>query len=504
MKGFTFSFGMPTMRTAKYFLPLLAVSSILSGCSLLGLVGRPSDPVEALRYDIDAVLADSIFVPAQASTIVVSLDSKEVLYERDSKLLMRPASNMKLLTASTALRVLGTEYKFRTEVLQDTSMNDGVVDGNLYFRGFGDPLLQTTDLDSLIRQIKASGIKAVRGQVVADVSYFDDLYWGNGWMWDDEAYDYDAMISPLTINDNCVQVKVGPGRGAGDSALVTIEPATAYVSLINTAKTVLDTVIHPLVITRLFKERLNTIVVEGEVLANSAPIETGISIWQPELYAAQLLTEALTRDSIEVENEPTVGTAPSYAKEIARSDHGLDSAVVHMDKVSDNLTAELLLKTLCVTKRGTPGTFQGGVYVVRDFLSSIGIDTTKFLNVDGSGLSFYNLLTAEAIIQLLESMSHQEDIFPLFYTSLPIAGVDGTLRNRMKGTPAEGNLRAKTGTISGASSLSGYVRTADGERLAFSMLMQNFIYPTRLYQQAQDRIGALLAGFSRKGRTAVR
>jgi D-alanyl-D-alanine carboxypeptidase/D-alanyl-D-alanine-endopeptidase (penicillin-binding protein 4) len=503
-KGLTISFNMLTVRAAKSFLPLLALSSVLSGCAGLGLLVKSPGPVQKLHDGLDAVLTDSIFVPTQTSIKVVSLDSKEVLYERNSRLLMRPASNMKLLTASAALRVLGTNHEFETEVLRDTSMSDGVLRGNLYLKGYGDPILQTSDLDTLVQQIKASGITAVQGSVVADVSYFDDLPWGSGWMWDDEPYDYDAMISPLTINDNCVHVKVAPGLRAGDSAIVSIDPTTTYVLLLNTAKTVMDTVVQPLEVSRLFKERSNTIVVKGEILATSAPVEVDVSVWRPELYAAQLLTEALKRDSVEVENQPTAGVAPSFGDVVARGEHGLDSALVHMDKVSDNLTAELLLKSLGVAKSGTPGTSQGGTYVVRDFLSSIGIDTTRILSVDGSGLSFYNLLTAEAITQLLESMSRQEDVFPLFYTSLPIAGIDGTLRNRMKGTPAEGNVRAKTGTISGASSLSGYVTTADGERLAFSMLMQNFIYPTRLYQRAQDRIAALLASFSRNGRVTQR
>jgi D-alanyl-D-alanine carboxypeptidase/D-alanyl-D-alanine-endopeptidase (penicillin-binding protein 4) len=135
--------------------------------------------------------------------------------------------------------------------------------------------------------------------------------------------------------------------------------------------------------------------------------------------------------------------------------------------------------------------------VVNRFLSSLGIDTTKYRITDGSGLSYHNLITADMIVQLLEGMQRQTDIFPLFYESLPIAGVDGTIRNRMKKTPAEGNLRAKTGSISGVSALSGYVQTPDGERLIFSMSMQNFIFPSRLYQRAQDKIGAILAGFSR-------
>jgi serine-type D-Ala-D-Ala carboxypeptidase/endopeptidase (penicillin-binding protein 4) len=171
-----------------------------------------------------------------------------------------------------------------------------------------------------------------------------------------------------------------------------------------------------------------------------------------------------------------------------------------MNKVSDNLSAELILKTLGTTVPGAPGSSQGGVFAANRFLSTLGIDTSRINITDGSGLSYHDLLTAEMICQLLEGMSRQADLFPLFRQSLPIAGVDGTLRNRMKRTPAEGNLRAKTGTISGVSSLSGYVKTLDGETLAFSMTMQNFIYPTRLYQRAQDRIGALLAGFSRLGK----
>jgi serine-type D-Ala-D-Ala carboxypeptidase/endopeptidase (penicillin-binding protein 4) len=123
----------------------------------------------------------------------------------------------------------------------------------------------------------------------------------------------------------------------------------------------------------------------------------------------------------------------------------------------------------------------------------------KYRIADGSGLSYHNLITAEMIVQLLEGMQHQTDVFPLFYESLPIAGVDGTIGSRMKKTPAEGNLRAKTGSISGVSSLSGYVQTLDGERLIFSMSMQNFIFPARYYQRAQDKIGAILAGFSRSG-----
>jgi D-alanyl-D-alanine carboxypeptidase/D-alanyl-D-alanine-endopeptidase (penicillin-binding protein 4) len=478
------------------------ISVLLSGCAVIFPSGRPSNPVAALRYDIDKVLSDSIFVPARPSLKIVSLDTKEVLYERESKLLMRPASNMKLLTSSTALSVLGKDYKFKTSVLTDTTANDSVLSGNLYLKGFGNPDLTTSDLDTLAAQVQANGVRVIEGGVFADVSFFDDLYWGYGWNWDDEPYSYAAFISPLAVNDNCVTVTVTPGQSAGDPVNVVVNPLTSYVSVLNKAWTVSDTVIRPLIVTRLFKERLNTILVDGQMLTGANPVERQISVWKPELYAATLFTEALQRQGIAVDKRASIGAAPVSAREIAAQYRGLDSTLINLNKVSDNLSAELILKTLGTTSGAAPGSSQGGVYAVHRFLGTLGIDTTKFIMADGSGLSFYDLITTGMIVELLEGMTRQVDIFPLFHQSLPIAGVDGTLRGRMKRTPAEGNLRAKTGTISGVSSLSGYVQTFDGEMIAFSMTMQNFIYPTRLYQRAQDKIGALLAGFSRIGRTS--
>jgi D-alanyl-D-alanine carboxypeptidase/D-alanyl-D-alanine-endopeptidase (penicillin-binding protein 4) len=475
---------------------------LLSGCAIFQPTGRPSNPLEALRYDIEQILSDSIFTPSQVSIKVVSLANKEILFERGSKLLMRPASNMKLLTSSAALHYLGTSHEFRTSLLADTAPLDSVLPGNLFLKGYGDPDLTTADLDTLALKVRLQGVKSIRGGVVVDGSYFDDLYWGNGWNWDDEPSAYAAFISPLAVDDNCVRVTVTPGEKAGDSATVLIEPTTSFVSFFNKATTTDDSVSHPLGVTRLYKEHLNTILVEGEVKKGANPAERQISVWKPELYAATLLHEALLRQGITVQNGPIVGIAPPRAFELASHTGNLRPVLLNLNKTSDNLTAEMLLKTISAVAGYTPGSAAGGVYAVNRFLSTVGIDTSKYFIADGSGLSFYNLLTADMIVQLLEGMTQQVDLFPTFFESLPVAGVDGTLRNRMRRTPAEGNLRAKTGTISGVSSLSGYVETADREKLAFSMTMQNFIYPTRLYQRAQDKIGSLLAGFSRRGQNA--
>jgi len=476
---------------------IILISLLFAGCASTDMIRRPTDPVRALRYDIDRILTDSIFVPSRASIKVVSLDKDEILYERDSELLVRPASNMKLLTSSSALITLGTDYSFRTSLLVDSLSPEGTVPGNLYFKGMGNPDLVTEDLDTLVQQLKTLGISAILGNIVADASMFDDQYWGEGWMWDDEPYSFEAGISALSVNKNCVTVRVIPGTATGDPVQAVIDPPTGYVSLLNTARTVADTALEPLSITRMFEDRLNIIVVRGEVVAKPDTVEELVTVWRPELYAATLLREILLRDSISVAGQPTIGIAPPSALELAAHRWPIDTMIVNLNKVSDNLSAESTLKTISARHGGIPGSARHGLYQVNEVMSSFGIDTTLYYVVDGSGVSHYNLVTADMLVDLLRAMSRKPDLYPLFYRSLPIAGIDGTLKTRMRATAAEGNLRAKTGSIGGVSSLSGYVTTRDGEHLAFSMLMQNFILPSRFYRAAQDTIGALLAGFSR-------
>lgn len=487
------------MRTTHVVTALSAILIIVAliGCTAPRETIRPTDPVEALRFDIDAVLSDSIFIATDAAVKVVSLDRNEVLYDRNSKKLMRPASNTKLLTSAAALMILGLDHRFSTLLLADSLGPGGTVHGPLYFKGHGNPDLTTADLDTMIRQLKAIGITSVSGNIVADASWFDDLYWGEGWMWDDEPYSYEAGISALSVNKNCVRVLVIAGKQADEQVQVFLDPPTGYVSVLNTARTVADTAIVPLEVTRLYKERLNTIVVSGEIVAGRDTVKRLVTVWRPELYAATLLKERLEARGISVLGQPTVGVALPWSRELAYHHWPIDTMIVNLNKASDNLSAENTLKAISVARGGIPGSSKYGLYQVNEALAGLGIDTTKYLIVDGSGVSHYNLLTAEMLVQLLTAMTHQQEIFPLFFKSLPIAGVDGTLEKRMQGTRAQGNLRAKTGSIGGVSSLSGYVTAANGERLVFSMLMQDFILPNKLFRDAQDKIGALLAEFKR-------
>ncbi len=474
--------------------PLLLLSN---SCATLFPSRNYDEAINRLQKSIDAILEDSIFVSAHAGIKIVSLTDERVLYERDSKVLFHPASNLKLLTSAATLHALGTNYKFRTALYLDSLNADGTVVGNLFIKGFGNPDLTMKDLKSMIEQLRTGGVRKVQGGIVCDVSYFDDLYWGKGWMWDDEPSFYEAFISPLSINDNCVRVIVGPGKRIGDSVLVRLDPESKFLAIVNKGFTGADTSENTLDVSREFKIRMNTIVVEGTLPHSSREREFVLSVWHPEVYAAALLREELERQGVKVLGQTRMGIVDTQAREVVLHEWPIDSVIINLNKTSDNLSAENLLKVVGAEKRGTPGSAAKGISVVNEFLSSSGIDTTSYLMVDGSGVSHYNLINADTYARLLSAVYRHKGIFDLFYTSLPIAGVDGTLQNRMKETAAAGKVRAKTGTISGVSTLSGYAQTADGDTLAFSILMDHFTGSSKPYRDAQDKIAELLSRFSR-------
>jgi D-alanyl-D-alanine carboxypeptidase/D-alanyl-D-alanine-endopeptidase (penicillin-binding protein 4) len=405
---------------------------------------------------------------------------------------------MKLVTTAVALVTLGRHYSFKTCLYADTLISDGILHGNLYFKGFGDPDFSSSDLGNLLSLFKARGISGMEGNIVGDASYFDNQYWGTGWMWDDEPSGFAAYSSALSINRNCVEVTVTQGARVGDTVVVAIDPPTQYVSLLNEATTATDTTLSSLEISRKFRERLNTITVQGKMPLGARPQKESISVWAPEMYFLMLAREELARQNIRADGRLLLDSVGRGAVLIGQHFQPIDSVLIYLNKASDNLSAENMLKVIGAETFGTPATSDHGITVAKLTLAEFGIDSSKYLMVDGSGVSHYDLMTPEILVQLLRGMYARKDIFDLYYGSLPNAGVDGLLANRMKGSMAQNNLHAKTGTIRGASALSGYVRTAEGELLAFSIMMQNYIGSGDPFRKAQDAIGVLMAGFRRK------
>jgi len=472
---------------------LFILTGTLVGCGTTRPIVSPRDPVKQLRNDINAILSDTLFIPVHASIKVVSLDSGNVLYEHESNALMNPASNIKLVTSGAALSVLDTGYQFKTSVFVDTNTTEGDIAQNIYLKGFGDPDLASSDLDSLAVAVHRSGINTIARNIIVDDSFFDDNYWGDGWAWDDESDPDAPYIDALSVNKNCIRVIVTTDS---DHSSVSLEPNTDFVTVVNQATIVLDSIRMPLKIRRLSFNNTNTIIVQGDIFRYSR-ITQDIALRRPAFYTGALFKESLRRASIFVWGDIVSGVVPNDIQEIAQHVQPIGSMLCTMNKQSDNLSAENTLKVIGALHNTIPGSAKNGVFIEKIFLSGLGMDTMKFSIVDGSGVSRYNLLSADQLVQFLTAMKKQPRMFPMFYNSLPIAGVDGTLAHRMMYSPAAGNLHAKTGTLNGASCLSGYVQTRDGEMLAFSMMMQNFITATSEYRQAQDRIGSLLAGFSR-------
>ena len=353
----------------------------------------------------------------------------------------------------------------------------------------------------MVKRLNAKGVKKITGDLICDDSYFDDLYWGAGWMWDDVSAWYYASIGALTVNDNCVTVTVKPAQSIGDPLLILLEPNTTYMRIENFGVTVdsLDsTRIRQFKVERKWRPPENTVVIEGGRSVEVAERSYVVDVVDPTLYSGTLFAELLQRFGIEFAGNVLRGAVPdTNVVLVEHLSSPLTAVVINTNKVSDNLSAEILLKTLGAELQNVPGTAEEGLFVVKEFFNEIGVDTTTFDLADGSGVSRYNVVSPDHIIELLKAMHADFRVQAEFKASLPIAAVDGTLENRMHGTEAAGKLRAKTGTLRGVSSLSGYTTTADGEPLAFSMIIEHFVAPPFQIRKIQDRIGALISGFRR-------
>ena len=489
----------PTLVVIAFFL--------LLGCGSQGKLRQPaaaSDPLAALQAEIDQILADSVLLRTRTGLKVVSLQSGETLYARDSRYLYNPASNMKLLTTAAALKRLGPDFRYQTTLWADSAaVQDSIISGDIYLKGSGDPDLLRDDLRRLIGQLKSLGIRRIAGSLRCDESYLDDLYWGSGWMWDDVSGWYWAPISALTVEDNCVTVTVTPGEAAGDPLEVSIDPPTAYMQIDNRGRTAapMDSAsLKAYKVERVWRPvAKNVVAVEGGLKVDAAPRRYTIDVVDAALYTGALMEELLREEGITIAGAVQRGIVPENARLLAEHrSPPLTEIVLNTNKISDNLSAELLLKTVGAAVKGAPGTAAKGISVIYQMLDELGVDSTGYRLADGSGVSRYDLITPDLVIELLKEMHRDFRVQAEYQASLPIAGLDGSLKYRMRDTPAANKLRAKTGTLSGVSALAGYTTTADGELLAFSMVMEHFVGSSSAIRKVQDRIGAAISGFSRK------
>lgn len=369
---------------------------------------------------------------------------------------------------------------------------DSVCYGDVVVVGGFDPDFTSEDLDTLVFSIKDYGINEIRGNIYGDVSKMDSLFWGNGWMWDDDpSYDFPYM-TPLIINDVSVEVAYSPGL-IGNPVNISLIPQTNYFDITNESVTTKEDTSN-FDVTRDWLHRGNEIIVSGDMSFRVEPDTVKINIVNPEYYFLYLLKEKIEANSIKFFGRLDTLTLPSYSKLIYEKKRSFGEVIVNLNKDSDNLSAEMTLRALSFERYDKPASAEKGVQVIDSLIDKTGLNPKNYKIVDGSGVSHYNLVSPELLVELLKYMyfnSHEN--YNILKESFPIAGIDGSLENRMRKTKAFGNVHAKTGTLSGVSTLSGYLKTTNNHDLAFSIFVQNYIGSSRVARGYQNRICKFLS-----------
>ncbi len=493
---------------------------IVAGCAARHAPAPLTPEVRGLDAELDSAFAGPPFARATWGVVVQSLDNGQVLYRRNAEHLFMPASNQKILTGSVALARLGADYRWRTPVLARGNRVADTLEGDLIVVGRGDPSLslhQTggTDVLAALRpwadSIKARGIHVISGRVIGDASFFPDPVLGQGWMWDDLQDSYSAPVGALMFNEGFANLEITPGALPGDSARVRILPSDAPLRVFSTVITApRDSNINQVSYQRVFY--IDSVILKGRLSVGHAPVTIEAAVTDPTRFFENALTQALRESGIAVLGtrlppSPTLVAQPLPPDTAHRvpdtlftwQSPTLREVLVLLEKPSQNQIAEGLLHTLGGIK-GVASEDSGKV-VMHETLTEWGIPDDAYVYVDGSGLSRYNYVAPETLAQALATIYRHPD-FAAFYDALPIAGVDGSISGRMKGTAAAGNAHAKTGSIANARSLSGYVTTADGEHLVFVLLCNHFTASRRVVETVQDHVVERLANFSRNARAS--
>ncbi|WP_180290440.1 D-alanyl-D-alanine carboxypeptidase/D-alanyl-D-alanine-endopeptidase [Streptomyces sp. TLI_171] len=468
-------------RLYRRSLPLAAA---VLAASLLAGSAQADDPAPAdaaLTADLDVLLSDARLANAQAGVEVLDATTGQVLYAREPQALLTPASTLKTVTSTAALDLLGADYRFTTEVRTAGTTYGGTLVGDLVLRGGGDPSLLAQDLDDLAAKVAASGVTTVTGRVLADGTRYDSTPLGAGWAWDDEAYSYSPQISGLTVaNDpeylmDTVQVTVTPGA-AGEQAKVALVPAEAPMTFSGKVTTGAAGSGSAVGVDR--RRGSNEVLLSGSIAAGAAPVTSWLTVEDPNTYAGKVFAGALARHGVRVVRgvQAASGTETSQPL-LSHQSQTLAELIVPMLKVSNNGIAEHLTKEIGKVKGGR-GDWATGVAQIRAFLKTNGLETPAARQVDGSGLSRYDLITPAKMAGLLK-LAQNKPWFDAWYNALPVAGnpqrmVGGTLAARMTGTKAANNVHAKSGSMGGVDNLIGYATAPDGRKLVFAVMVNNF------------------------------
>ena len=481
-----------------------------------------------LQAKIRSILARPELRRGSVGIKIASLDTGKIVFEENAEKYFMPASNMKSFTVAAAIEKLTPDFRFVTSVFAPVTPDaSGTVKGDLSIYGRGDISFSTAfygdyykGLDLLADKIAQAGVKRIEGNLVGDESYFTGYAVPAGWEWDDLQWYYGAEVSALPLNDNALDLSVKPAS-VGTPCTVRLLPFNSVMRVVNTCRTTDKSIKSDLTVKKDLDQ--NVLEISGTLPVGDNGFVNYLTVSHPSELFIALLKERLEKKGVVITGQPRVigakdkailavsSTLPPVQITTLESPPFSLIAAKTM-KPSKNLYTETILWTLGQEGRGatitnavTPQTnpflnpkatsADKGIFVVRSFLNEIGVAPDGIIQYDGSGLSRHNLVTPAAIVQLYVYMGKQSRYADTWLNALTIGGVDGTLETRFKGTKAAGNVRGKTGTIDQVSALSGYVTTASGEKLVFSILV-NGVRETKLRQAVMDEIVVNLANFN--------
>jgi D-alanyl-D-alanine carboxypeptidase/D-alanyl-D-alanine-endopeptidase (penicillin-binding protein 4) len=450
----------------------------------------PAAPVVSpVAAALDSIFNDTLFASAHWGVLVRSLETGETLYARNAGRMFVPASNMKLVTAAAALEALGPDYRYRTRVAAAGPVRNGELRGDLLVIGGGDPTISDRfhggDVGAFLRtwadSLRAHGVTRITGGVIGVDDVFDDVPLGRGWAWDDLQDSYSAEVGGLLLNEGFVTVHVAPVPGQRAAAVTTRPVSDEWVPVQgNVWMGPADPAAR---VSARRGDSLSAVLVSGTLPTDTAAVEEEVAVRNNTRFFASVLRQALLEAGIAV-GGPSFDADDVPAERVAgrevlftHTSPPMRDILAGFMKPSQNQIGEMLVKTLGVELRGA-GTWSAGLAVVDSLMRTWQMPPRLLSQADGSGLSRYNLVAPAFLVALLEREARSPH-GAVYEAALPVAGRDGTLASRMRGTPMEGNVRAKTGTLSGVRGLSGYVTTAAGERMAFSMIVNNHTLTSR-------------------------
>jgi D-alanyl-D-alanine carboxypeptidase/D-alanyl-D-alanine-endopeptidase (penicillin-binding protein 4) len=500
------------MRVASAAALFVIAALLITGCASrttpsLATAKAGRDAVAALQRDLQTLFANPATEHAQWAANVLSLRTGETLYRLNGSRLMIPASSQKLLTTAVAAERLGWDYRYTTRVLSTAPIGaDGSIEGDVIVVGDGDPTVNPRHpdrwraFDDWALQLKAMGLTRVSGRLIGDDDAFAEPGWGFGWSWDDLHLGFGAEPSALQYHENQIEVIVGPGLAPGSPAIVGSSPIGSELVINHGIATAPPGTQAAITMSRMPGTQYLTL--RGEVAADAATVTLLASVANPTRFYLAGMREAFARHGItvdggiaDIDEVRSPVTRDGLAELIVDRSPPLSEIVDVTLKWSRNIYAETLLLTL--VPRPEPATGPAGLQHLRETLRSWGIASDHYLARDGSGLSRYDYVTADAMTWLLTVMWMDPRHADTFLSTLPVAATSGTLANRMKGTAAEGRVRAKTGTMSNVRSLCGYVTTLEGETFAFAMLANDFRIPAAEIDAIMDRALNHIAQFRR-------